>query len=373
MVSYEKQAGTIEVIENDTSVVVSLFEYVGTLKVGLACETLRISVKGNCELTNDISLTNHEKIDIIKIVPSEIGHPHIRLKSLKASSVIVNCDCDINLITANVIRIENATCNTYVTDSNSHSPLSSVGHAWIVDSTYNCSKFDYGADVPYLLVDNSDININAKIKVVNSDNEISLSNIAEYTYLEPNMMARCSVRDDTKGTPKQFQYVILKNQDGSYSGIVDRRKLYTYIPAVLATPYDKFKHSTQFTNVDLHRWIDQHADEPVEGEGIPNSTIDKICRGEEFKNGEDPQEIPDSVIDQICNGTYVFDGHPHESIPMRAYVIDEIMRGTYHFENESELYRQNYSLIIQSLESYRTSQVPLYHEAARYREEHEIP
>lgn len=372
MVSYSTQSGQIKVIENDSSIVISLFDYIGTLEVGSECETLRISVRGNCKITNNISLKNHNKLDIIKVTHSDVGSPLLEFNQLSASSVILNCNSIGNKITGNVIRIEECSLELKTNSSNSIYGLESIGHIWVVDTKLTSSGFQSVAKVPYFLIDNSTLNLLSTSKVIETDNEVSIVNCSYYSYLDQTLETQATVNNNETGNPRSFQYVIFKNEDGSYSGVVDRRSLYTYVPATLATPFDKFKHSTQYTNVDLHRWIDQHSEESIDG-AISNSTIDAICRNEEFIDGIDQSEISNEVIDQICKGTYVYDGHPHDSNPIKVIIVDDIMSGKYQFDNDSELYRQNYSLGIYSLESFRTSQIPLYHEGVKYREENEIP
>lgn len=372
MISYSAQSGEAEVVENDTSVIVSLQDFVGTLSIDSDCETLRIIVRGNCQITNSISLKNHEKLDIIKIASSDVGENLLQFNQLSASSVTVECNSIGNAIAGNVIRIENCTLQLKPNTDNSEYGLVSAGHVWVVDSTLTSDGFESVAKTPYFLIDNSSLTLTSKAAVIGTKNEVSIVNCSYYSYLTSYLETYASVIDTETNRPKQFQYVILKNPDGSYSGVIDRRKLFMQVPAILATPYDKFKHSTQYTNVDLHRWLDQHAEEAVDG-AIPNVTIDHICRNEEFVDGIDQAEISDGTIDRICDGTYVYDGHPHDSVPIKIVVVDDIMRGTYHFANDSELYRQNYSVGIYSLESFRTSQIPLYSEGMKYREENEIP
>ena len=274
--------------------------------------------------------------------------------------------------------------------------ISAKGHIWIVDAILIIDNgYDYGIKSPYILFDNSQCDAVGAIKVFDTENAISIENCINIGYIETAFTCYSFVNDDL-GKPKDFLYVVTRDNDGQISGIHSRRKLYGYatsvydndqklyqdvnIPAQLASSYDLFKHSTQYTNVDLHRWMDQNG-ELYKGRGrnyIPDEVINLICRSLWSGESIEWEAIPDEVIDAICAATYDFPYHPHTSEPISREVVQEILSGSYRWPRENsyefdEVRSRNYELGIYSLNSYRTTELVFYKDNDPVCEDRELP
>ena len=277
--------------------------------------------------------------------------------------------------------------------------ISAKGHAYIVDTTLIVDEgYDYGIASPYILFDNSKSNVEGYESAFDTQNAVSIEHCIDVEYLEKTFVSTSLVNDEN-GHPKDFLYLVLKDENGKITQIASRRKLYGYnieslsyidsgavvsgnqnIPAQLATPYDKFKHSTQYTNVDLHRWIDQNGE--LYNGRTPNYITDEVLyliihslwNGESFEW----EAIPDEVINAICQGTYIYDGHPHTSEPMDPGVVDAIIHGTYIWPRANgyewgEINSRQYEVGIYSLNSYRVTDLIMYEADNELCDDREIP
>ena len=276
--------------------------------------------------------------------------------------------------------------------------VNAKGHVWLTDCTFITSGYDTGISAPYILIDNSKCDVQGNNFAFDTPNAISVEHCIDIEYLQ-NSFKSLSLVNDEFGNPKDFIYVVIKDKDGNVSKIASRRKLYGYnvessmytqggalvsgnqnIYAQPATPYDIFKHSTQYTNVDLHRWINQNG-EIYKGRR-PNYISDEVLYlivnslwgGQSFEW----EAISDEVINAICDGTYVYDGHPHTSEPMDPSVVEAILEGTYIWPRENgseldELRSRNYDLGIYSLNSYRFTDILVYDSNSEICDDREIP
>lgn len=417
MITYSATKGSLNYTQNDESIVIELHSFVGNVELGKSYKHVKMLVNGSCVVNSDIDITRSDKSDIIQISSNLdlswsrstlLGNHSLTIKSISSSSVYLQ---DVSVMCPNIsgnnINI-NHSClfldHSLTNYSNEDSiALNSYGHITVTDSCILgkgdiksftklprnvISSYGVAIQTPYLIIDNSDIYLNIykydeSLTALRSYHDLSITNCimgkleidessntnnSSYSCIDISAIVRDGSNLDL---PKPFTYIVLKNDDGSFKGIIDRRKLYNYLPARKANAYDKYKHSTYFTNVDLHRHIDQHTDNY--DDAISKDVVDKIMNLSWSGKDIDQTAIPNEIIDLIQQDKYVYDGHSHDSYPLTKDDIDAIMNGKYIFDSESHLYTQNYQVMISSLNSYRTTMVPLYGEHKQYLEENELP
>ena len=243
--------------------------------------------------------------------------------------------------------------------------INAKGHTWLIDCVLECTGYDYAIHSPYILFDNVTSDFNSDVKNFDTPHDISVTHCEISNNSNTRFTSTSIVVDDSE-MPADFIYrLIYKNSQ--LKQIASRRKLYNFLPAKKADPYDYFKESTHYTNVDLHRRIDQNST-ILKGIGtnyIPPYIIELICLGLYESSTFELTAISDEVIRAICNDTYEDDQHPHSWPVISNEVVEDIMRGRYIPEPNNgyeydETDSRKYDLGIYSLNSYRTTELSFY-------------
>ena len=332
LVNFEKTSGSIHFIEEDCSCIAILDRFVGTFEsISESCIYLTIIVKSDSQINSNISLNSRQnKLDVLAIK----GPGSLNAGSLKATSIEIKANLVATSIEANVVKISECKIIGYLDSTQTDVPesfIQAIGHVSIFDTHIINRGYDYSISSPYILIDNSHCEMQANVTALQTSNAVSVIHCLAIDYTQKRFYSNAVVLDES-GEPKSFTYAILRNSDGTVTDLVSRRKLYGYnvestsyihnkelvssnqsIPAQPATPYDFFKHSTQFTNVDLHRWINQHG-EIFKGLGtnyIPQNVIELICNDLWFEESSEWEAIPDEIIDLICTNIYSSVAHIH--------------------------------------------------------------
>ena len=380
-VNYTLTSGEIHVSGNDdTSCNIVLKNFEGSIDVSDEVQALKIYLYGTNKIDSIIELSNYNKLDKIAIS----GKGNCSINGLSSTSIQLESDTQIrNLLRCNVLKI-----NCCKVDVDANVDFDVIGHVWILNSIFNCNST---INSPYLLIDNSKVNIEGN-PPLNSDNEISFQTCLNIVDDETSISCEPCATEEINGEirPKDFLYLIITDENGDIKDILSRRKLYGYTstsevivdnsgknvkfshanqPGEPATPYDKFKDSTHYTNVNLHQRIDQTS-KIYEGRGtnyIDDETIFKIIHGLYYNYEFEYEAISDEVINQICNDTYIYDGHPHSADPITVEVVQEIIDGTYKGRrlngyDLSEVDSRKYQEGIYSLYSYRTTKLSFHDE-----------
>lgn len=400
MIVFTKTQGDIQTIDGDHSCIVFLRNFIGEVtSISLDCKYLTFVADGNCEVISDISITNSDKLDILKIR----GRGKLAIGKLAATTIEIYSEVSAKTISANVVKIYGANLSSNANIDEDETFIKAIGHVWVVDSILNCEKYKNGIDSPYVLIDNSLCDLTGHEKAILSENALSVENCRNVSNLDISFKCEPCIEDGN--APKRFIYALLRDDSGKVVQVLSRRKLYGYdiegpnfiwpnasnalisgeqiIPAQVATPYDVFKHSTQYTNVDIHRWINQ-AGEVLKGLGsnyITDETINAICNAMWTENPDDWEAIPKEIINRICEilpPEYVYDGHPHSSEPMSIDTVNSIMNGSYDWPKKNsyaldEVDSRNYELGLYSLNSYRTADLKFYEQNNPVSEEREMP
>ena len=263
--------------------------------------------------------------------------------------------------------------------------IQAKGHVWLIDCYVVDTEHNISIQSPYILLDNAKCSIQAETEALDTKidkeyyNEISTENCKDVEQTITSFSCNGIVTDENN-IPKEFLYVIVKDENDKYAGVISREKLYASQPAHLVTPYDKFKHSTEYTNVDLHRWINQDG-EVYKGYGtnyILDDIIKSICNDLWHGVSVDWEAIPDEVIQEICNLIYTYEPHNHTSVPLDDETIEEILNDEYDFSiyngyDLDEIDSRKYELNIINLNSYRTTELSFYEDNSEIVDERELP
>lgn len=237
-IQFNKVSGQIEIIDKDNhSYTIILNDYIGSIDVSPIVKRLRFILHGESDLESAIELSSPDKLDSISIR----GEGYCSFPSLKATVVEILGDVEVNIIDCHIAKITSAklSTSTYLDWINASS------HIWITDSVLECTTSRVGIKSPYVLIDNSNVHLECNIPI-DSDNPASLEHVLVDEDTEHFFICKGKVLDKD-GDPRSFVQTAQET----------RRTLYNHTPAVLASPKDKFKQSTGYSNPNLHRHIDQ--------------------------------------------------------------------------------------------------------------------
>ena len=418
MISYDVSSGHISVYEDGDFVKITLNNFVGHIEDIDGYKNVIVDITGRNLDTLGMCLrihtTSQDKTDSIIIKGKDKFVDSIDTAILGSTSIEISNVNITNSLECAVYVLKVQDCRICTAGGVMGSGWSIWARSYIrvVDSTILGESELSGFWAPYIFIENSNcslIHSRTYLKPIPEGSELV---ITEGTLIENSatkFICECLVKDD-EGYPKSFVYTVVRDEDGQVVQVIDRQKHYSYIPAQLATAYDEFKHSTGYTNVDLHRWIDNEGEIYI-GRGvnsISDEVIDAICNGtwdDEVEPEElEVYEITDSagyiiitdlediivtgpytvnyispeVVDQICNGTYIYDNHPHSSEPMSAETVQAIIDGTYEWPRMNdyeldEVKSRSYEVGIYSLNSYRTTTMSFYDENSSEIDELELP
>lgn len=368
MIDYTTTSGNINIIDHeDGYYTVYLNQFEGTLTPSSDVSQLRIFVQGESTIQNDIELANHNKLDRIRID----GIAPCHLQSLKATSVEILRDSTIKSITGNVIRIDNCSVESI---EPVETFLYAKGHIWLVDAyieSHGCSVF---AHAPYVLIENLSADITATSSVFSLPDNVHIDFCES---IEPTDVSTITtsfratgLKCNEFGKPIKFIQYVKQTSEGT--DIVDRRDLFSYTPAELASTFDRFKHDTKYTNTHLHRWMDQNGEilkKGIDVNAIRPEDVIRICQGlYDFADADiNKHPIPQSVIDAVCNDPdYVIEDEV-DFDPMALEVVRAILDGTYVWPRTNkyaydEQDSRKYELGIYGLHSYRVTDICFHDE-----------
>ena len=389
LATYVATSGEAHVFDNDfTSCTVVLKDFVGTLSINSSVQSLKIIVYNECTVNSDIELKNLDKTDKIKVT----GDGHLDIQRFKSTSIELQADCTIHSLEGNVIKFESCQVDCVPT---THDPIIySVGHVWFSDCIVNYEGSGTLIHTPYLLVENATCTIISEGEWITGKGryQVILDDCLDVVLDDNRFSCVALVLEEIKGQmrPKDFLYVLLADADGELRTIASRRQLYgydtlsttlvdqsgSYVKYAHANQhgmyynlFDRFKEETGFTNVDLHRRINQFGVILV-GRGtnyITDEVIWLITHDKYTSNDFEWEAIPDPDIHAICDGTYVYDGHPHSGTPITIETITAICKGEYTTKHMngyemSETRSRKYQVGIYSLYSYRTTDMSFHDE-----------
>ena len=388
LISYQLSSGEIHVSDNDeSSCTVTLKNYKGTIELSRDIQSLKLYLYGESKVESYLKLQNFDKQDKIKID----GNGSLEILGLESTSIEICSTISIQSIVCNVLYISCG--NVTLIDGSENAVITCKGHAVVSDSILSYSGTKTVIQSPYLLIENSICDINSSTKWFSSDHDVIIDDCIDIESSENSFTCDALVTELNElgeEIPKEFVYALVKDESGNLVTVASRRILYGYVTTsevivdntyktikfstanqkgMLATDYDKFKNSTGYTNVFLHRRINQNG-ELYEGRGdnyITEETIDKIINGFQVTLYPELEAISKEVIDSICAGTYVYDGHPHYLEPISIDVVDQICAGTYEGRrlngySMDETDSRKYQLGIYSLYSYRTTKLSFHDE-----------
>lgn len=381
--TYNLRSGNIDVLESDNAVTITLYSFEGELTIPNTCVYLVLVLNGHNAINSGIELNDHDKIDSILIKGDgscDFSGP------VGANSVEVRSKCNFfDNLHGNVIKLSGSEVRASYTDFG----IECSGHIWILDSYLEISGYqsDIGIVSPFVLIDNSSIFIEANSEAIQTPHKLIISNCCTPTdYSDTEFKIQSLVHSDEEighelYRPDSFVYAVVENEQGEKE-IVDRQKNFSEFSATLIEEdsYDWFKHLTQYTNVDLHRWIDQEGeidqDGIYKGRGtnyIKDDTIDAITSDVWYETSPETEAISDEVIDEIIDGSYNYDGHPHPSEPITVDAVEAILNGTYDWSRYNqyeldELKHRGYELAIHGVNSYRTTEMTFYDESVEHQD-----
>ena len=397
MIKFTGNKEEIQTINGEHSCLCVLHEFNGEItSIDKECTYLTFMLFGNCTIRSDISLVNQNNLDTIIIK----GDGNLYVNSLKATTIEVYADVTANTISGNVVKFSE--CNVQDTVVNSLDAfIQASGHMWAIDCHLDIRSHFVGISSPYILIDNSSCWIEVSKQAFETSNNTIIEHCNVYENNDQQFVCTALVRDD-HGTPHSFQYAILRDESGKVVQVATRRELYGYdvetlsevwdnavvsgeqiIPAQPATIYDEFKHSTQYTNVDLHRWITK-VGETLKGRGgnyITDDIINQICTALWSGEASDWEAIPVEVVNQICEvilPEYIYDGHAHSSTPITSDAVTDIMNETHAWPRLNgyeldEVDSRKYEVGMYSLYSYRTTDLQFYEQNNEISEDRELP
>lgn len=398
MIKFTGDSSKIQIIEGDHSCLCILKEFVGEItSITDECKYLTFVLFGDCIINSNISLTSTDKLDTIIVK----GEGSLCVTSLNATTIEVYADVKFDSVTGNVVKFCGCQISKYC-EAHSETYIKAAGHIWVTDTILTANNCNIGISSPYVLIDNSTCNIQASIKAIQTSNDMIIEHCDSVNDKDCLFTSSASVLGSDNITPKKFLYALLRDESGNVVQVATRRKLYGYnvetlsevwdnakvsgeqiIPAQLADAFDEFKHSTQYTNVDLHRWISD-VGETLKGRGsnyIPDETIALICQ--DFWSGEsvDWEAIPVEIVNRICEvllPEYVYDGHPHTSTPIDPQVVRDILYGDYVWPKRNgyeldEVSGRAYEVGMYSLYSYRNTDLKFYEPDNTLSEDRELP
>lgn len=239
-------SGEIEVIDKDNhSYTLILNSFVGEINLSSAVKRIRFILFGDNEVTSPIQLANFDKQDSISVT----GKGFCKFTHLEATVVEVLADIHVSEIRGHIVKATGAKLSSY----SYNSWIEVSGHVWLTDSVLETSTAVSAITSDYILVDNCNLDLECN-EIFKTDNEISFEHLVVNLDEPTHFVCVGKVLDDN-GDPRDFLNVIQSSKDENF--IETRRKLYGNTPAKLATPFDKFKQSTGYTHVNLHRHIDQ--------------------------------------------------------------------------------------------------------------------
>lgn len=398
MIEFIKDQGSIEVINSENSCLCIVKDFIGEItSISSSCTYLTFILFGSSSINSSIELSNHNKLDTIMIK----GEGQLKVKSLRATTIEIYADTDSTQLFGNVIKLFGCKISNYA-DSNASEFISANGHIWVIDTILNIQNCTNGINSPYVLIDNSNCTVECSENAILSDNEITIEHCNVIDSSNKLFKTECLVFSENANTPKNFTYSIIKDTAGNIISIASRRKLYGYdvedpcfdqsntiisgeqiIPAQPATSYDKFKHSTHYTNVDLHRWMNKPG-EQLKGRGtnyITDAVINDICNSFWSGKSAEWEAIPEETVNRICEvllPPYVYDGHPHSCETIEPNIVTDIMNETYQWPKRNgyeldEVSGREYELGIYSLYSYRNTDLKFYESNNKISEERELP
>lgn len=244
-----KLSGDIEIIDKDNhSYTIILNNFSGEIEVSSSTLRLRFILHGENEVTSNICLSSSNRQDSISIR----GQGFCKFKKVAATVVEVLSNIEVDTLECHIAKIT----SSCVTTSTLTEWITAEGHIWITDSILEASTPNVGIKSKFVVIDNSNIDLTCG-KVFDTENELVLDHIDVYENIDTHFNCIGKVLDES-GDPRDFLNVIQDSSSGI--NIETRRKLYGHTPAVKAGPYDKFRQAIGYTNVNLHRHIDQEGE-----------------------------------------------------------------------------------------------------------------
>ena len=153
MISYSSVSGTAQVIQNDANrYSVILNNFVGEISISSDIYQLKFILFGNSIVFNDINVYSESKLDWITIV----GQGFCEFESLHATSIDIRSNIIAKSISGNTVKLNSASIEDKLGDGYF---IEATGHLWIIDSKLDCTLHMYGITSPFVVIDNSSINI----------------------------------------------------------------------------------------------------------------------------------------------------------------------------------------------------------------------
>lgn len=226
----------------------------GTISTDGSVSKLKILLVGECEI-GDVSVQRRQdRLDVIEMVScvqdTDDGRSMGTSKAgaISATNVLMSGTCiEFGSIDCDVLAMRSS--QAYGTGA--QAAVTASNHIWVVDSILEVASDSTAISSPYILIDNGSLNVSGAPAIECEGVSLEHASLESATF--DGYVCSAAVIDPLTGNPEAFMW----HWDPETKTVTSRLVRSGCSPMRPATAYDWFKESTGYTNVDLHRRVDQ--------------------------------------------------------------------------------------------------------------------
>lgn len=285
------ESGSVGSIErSDGIITVILDSYDGTVRFDSSVSRAKVVLIGACSVKGLSVKSEYPNLDALEVTSRDTNYGDGAKMDV---STIGNLSATTVMVTSAHIECGSIECDTLISRSSQIYELEwmlsvkASGYVRLFDTILECASESAAIDSPYVLLDNCYVDFKGNPAMACLDRHVEHSTIVCDT--ESEFACSPKVIDPITGVPKCFMYAY----DPETGSVSERLERHTYEPARPANAYDRFKEATGYTNLDLHRRVDNDA-VPVAPEVLPRHHTLGICSLNSFRTIETSYRSEDS-------------------------------------------------------------------------------